>query len=100
SSREPKRRRHGLLWIFIAAVVVFFAADTVFSYYIDALWFGSLGYAEVFWKTLGLQGSVFAVFAAATFAVLLAGTRLLEPADLTSSGGSILVNGRPIRLPV
>ncbi len=54
----------------------------------------------MFWKTLGLQGSVFTAFAAATFAVLLAGTRLLEPADLTSSGGSILVNGRPIQLPV
>ena len=25
-------------------------------YYVDALWFGALGYGDVFWKTLNIQG--------------------------------------------
>ena len=29
---------------------------TALSYYVDALWFDSLGYGDVFWTTLRLQG--------------------------------------------
>ena len=46
------------------------AATLGSSYYVDALWFGSLGYADVFWKTLSFQSGVFAAFAAATFLIL------------------------------
>ena len=101
-SGPAPRHRRGLLWIAIAGLVVFLTADTVLEYYVDSLWFGSLGYADVFWRALGLQGGVFAAVAIATFVVLLAGTRLLEPPELASTGrGSVLlVNGRPIQLPV
>jgi uncharacterized membrane protein (UPF0182 family) len=52
--RQPPRRRVFLL-IFAVLAVIFFTSRTVLSYYVDALWFGSLGYAEVFRKTISLQ---------------------------------------------
>ncbi|GAC1437488.1 MAG: UPF0182 family protein [Terriglobales bacterium] len=72
------------------------------SYYVDALWFGSLGYGEVFRKTLSFQWGVFAVFFAATFFVLygwfLALRRAYQP-DLLS-GGIIYIGRQPVKLPV
>jgi uncharacterized protein len=98
---RPRGRRL-LLLIFAVLAVIFFSSRTVLSYYVDALWFGSLGYAEVFRKTISLQWLVFAVFFAATFFVLygwfLALWRTYQP--LLLGGGAIFVGGRPIRLPV
>src|ERR1700682_4705948 len=99
--RQPPRRRVFLL-LFAALVVVFFSSRTVLSYYVDALWFGSLGYAEVFRKTISLQWLVFAVFFAATFIILygwfLVLWRAYQPHLL--GGGPIFVGGRPLTLPV
>ncbi len=99
--RQPPRRRV-LLLIFAVLAVILFSSRTVLSYYVDALWFGSLGYAEVFRKTISLQWLVFAGFFAATFFVLygwfLALWRTYQPHLL--GGGPIFVGGRPIRLPV
>src|ERR1700675_1560461 len=98
---RPRGRRL-LLLIFAVLAVIFFSSRTVLSYYVDALWFGSLGYAEVFRKTISLQWLVFAVFFAATFFVLygwfLALWRAYQPHLLGS--GRIFVGGRPRRLPV
>ena len=99
--RQRPRRRLFLI-IFAVLAVIFFSSRTVLSYYVDALWFGSLGYAEVFRKTISLQWLVFAVFFAATFFVVygwfLALWRTYQP--LLLGGGPIFVGGRPIRLPV
>jgi uncharacterized membrane protein (UPF0182 family) len=99
--RQPPRRRVFLI-IFAVLAVIFFSSRTVLSYYVDALWFGSLGYAEVFRKTISLQWLVFAAFFAATFLILygwfLALWRAYQPHLLGS--GPIFVGGRPIRLPV
>ena len=40
------------------------------SYWVDLLWFQSLGYGELFWKSLGLQIADFVVFAGTTFLIL------------------------------
>src|ERR1700719_4105528 len=99
--RQPPRRRVFLI-IFAVLAVIFFSSRTVLSYYVDALWFGSLGYAEVFRKTICLQWLVFAGFFAAPFFVLygwfLVLWRTYQP--LLLGGGPIFVGGRPIRLPV
>ena len=72
------------------------------SYYVEALWFGSLGYGEVFRKTLSFQWGVFAVFFAVTFFVLygwfLALRRAYQP-DLLS-GGIIYIARQPVKLPI
>jgi uncharacterized protein len=99
--RQPPRRRVFLV-IFAVLAVIFFSSRTVLSYYVDALWFGSLGYADVFRQTISLQWLVFAVFFAATFLVLygwfLALWRTYQPHLL--GGGPIFVGGRQLRLPV
>ncbi len=43
---KPRRRRFFL--ILVALAVIFFAIRTALSYYVDVLWFGSLGYGDVF----------------------------------------------------
>jgi uncharacterized membrane protein (UPF0182 family) len=99
---RQRPRRRVFLFIFAVLAVVFFSSRTVLSYYVDALWFGSLGYAEVFRKTISLQWLVFAVFFAATFLILygwfLGLSRTYQPHLL--GGGPIFVGGRPLRLPV
>jgi uncharacterized membrane protein (UPF0182 family) len=99
--RSPKRRRLLFLVLGLIALVVFFSR-TVLSYYVDALWFGSLGYGEVFRKTIILQWSIFAIFGALTFCILYGWFLLLRsrhrfdmPLDRI-----ILVNGHPLKLPV
>ena len=71
------------------------------SYYVDALWFESLGVADVFWTTLRLQGQTFTFFFAATFLILYGSFLALKPAQLGELAGlPILINGQPIKLPV
>src|SRR5689334_5164179 len=96
----PRRRRRPLGWIVLAILLLFFAGGTLLSYYVDALWFESLGYGQVFWKTLSLQSVVFAAFGVLTFLVLYGGFLALEPEQLESSGNFIMINGRPVRIPV
>ncbi len=98
--RSPRRRRFLLILGVFAAI--FFGGRTAVSYYVDALWFGSLGYAEVFWKTLTLQWGLFAAFAAATFVILYGSFVALKRAHLPDlpSGHTILIGGQPLKLPV
>jgi uncharacterized protein len=51
-------------------IALFLGGSTIVSYYVDALWFGSLGYRDVFWKSWGLEWAVFAAAFAATFLIL------------------------------
>jgi uncharacterized membrane protein (UPF0182 family) len=60
----------------------FFGARAALSYYVDVLWFGSLGYGDVFWKTLSLQWEIFTAFAAATFLILYGSFLALKRAHL------------------
>jgi uncharacterized membrane protein (UPF0182 family) len=96
------RRRRGFLLILAVLAVIFFGGRTVLSYYVDVLWFTSLDYGDVFWKTLSLQWGVFTVFAAATFLILYGAFLALKRAHLSDlpSGHTILIGGRPITLPV
>ena len=58
-THPPRRRRRFLLILAVLAAIVF-GGRTALSYYVDVLWFGSLGYGDVFWKTLSLQSGIFA----------------------------------------
>jgi uncharacterized membrane protein (UPF0182 family) len=69
----PGRKRRGNRLILVIVAVVLAAvvgSRTALSYYVDSLWFGSLGYREVFWKSWGLGWVAFAIFFAATFLIL------------------------------
>src|ERR1700723_3735206 len=99
---HPPRRRRRFIIILGVLAAILFGGRTVLSYYIDALWFGSLGFGEIFWKTLSLQWGIFAAFTAATF-IILYGTFLgLKRAHLPDlpSGHTIFIGGQPLKLPV
>ena len=95
--------RRRWLWVVLALIaVVLFAGRSWLSYYVDVLWFGSLGYGAVFWKTLALQWGIFAVSGVVTFVFLYAIFLVLKRADFTpdSNGRTILIGGRALKLPV
>src|SRR2546423_10932780 len=97
--RAPRRR--GRIFLLAVLGVLVLSAGTALSYYVDALWFGSLGYGDVFWKTLRIQALAFSAFAGVTFAVLYGSFLAFKPDRLDELAGSaILINGQPLRLPV
>src|ERR1022692_3914429 len=98
--RPRRRRRFVIIFVVLAAIVI--ASRTTLSYYVDALWFGSLGYGDVFWKTLSLQWGIFAAFGAATFVILYGSFLALKRAHLPDlpSGHTIIIGGQPMKLPV
>jgi uncharacterized protein len=100
-THPPRRRRRFLLILTVLAVIVF-GGRIALSYYVDVLWFESLGYRDVFWKTLGLQWGIFTAFATATFLILYGSFLALKRAHLPDlpSGHTIFIGGKPLRLPV
>src|SRR5271154_3484384 len=98
----PPRGRRSFLIILAVLAAILFAARTTLSYYVDVLWFESLGYGGVFWKTLGLQWEIFTAFAAATFLILYGSFLALKRAHLPElpSGHTIFIGQQPVRLPV
>ena len=97
-----RRRRLPFILILILLALVVFGGRTALSYYVDALWFASLGYGDVFWKTLRLQSTVFTLFTGATFLILYGSFLGLKRAHLTDlpSGDTIFIGGQPVKLPV
>ena len=100
--QKPRRFRLAV-YLFIAIVVlVLIGGRAAISYWVDLLWFGSLGYAPVFWKTFGLEWGTFSAFALLTFLVLIGAFLALRhrhPGELPETH-TIYVAGRPIELPV
>jgi uncharacterized protein len=99
---SPGRRRRFFLLILAVLALIFFGGRNALSYYVDVLWFESLGYRDVFWKTLSLQWGSFTVFAAATFLILYGSFLALKRAHLSDlpSGHTIFIGGQPLKLPV
>ena len=99
---QPPRPGRRFLLILAVFACIFFGGRAALSYYVDVLWFRSLGYGEVFWKTLSLQWGVFAAFAATTFVILYGSFLALKRSHLSDlpSGHTILIGGRPVKLPV
>src|ERR1044072_9784652 len=85
--RRSSPRRRGLILVIVLIVALFLSASTTLSYYVDALWFSSLGYSAVFWRTLNFQAVAFIAFTLLTFAALYGSFLLFKPeslADLTT----------------
>jgi uncharacterized membrane protein (UPF0182 family) len=73
----------------------------VVSYYVDAVWFESLGYGAVFWTRVLIQAVAFGAFALVTFLVLFGAVSALRPARVAELiGGTILISGQRVMLPV
>jgi uncharacterized membrane protein (UPF0182 family) len=76
---KRSRRRRGRLFLLAAIAVLLLSGGTALSYYVDALWFDSLGYIDVFWKTLNLQSAAFVAFAVITFLVIYGSFLAFKP---------------------
>jgi uncharacterized protein len=98
----PRRSRRFFLLMLAALAVIVVGGRAALSYYVDVLWFDSLGYRDVFWKMLGLQWGIFVAFAATTFLILYGSFLALKRAHLPNlpSGHTIFIGGQPLRLPV
>jgi uncharacterized membrane protein (UPF0182 family) len=98
--RPPRRRRFFFIIALLALIV--FGGRTALSYFVDLLWFRSLGYGAVFSKTLVIEWGIFAAFAAATFLILYGSFAALKRTHLPDLPGShtIFFGGQPLRLPV
>ncbi|HTS54448.1 MAG TPA: UPF0182 family protein [Burkholderiales bacterium] len=97
----PPRRRRVLISLLAGLAVAVFGGDATLSYYVDALWFESLGYTSVFWTRLNLQVATFGAFALITFLALYGVFLALKPARLDEMiGGTILINRQRVKLPV
>src|SRR5215467_8823294 len=97
--RRP-RRLYLLILVLLLAVVLF--GRLTVSYYVNALWFASLGYADVFLKTLIAQWLVFAIFTGATFLILYLSFLALKRTHSADFPGSktILIAGQTVNVPV
>jgi hypothetical protein len=102
-SHSRSRGLRYVLYLALAVVIlIFFSARTAISYWVDLLWFSSLGFADVFWKTFNFEWGTFAAFAVLTFVILYAAFLALRhshAADLPETH-TLFFGGQPITLPV
>lgn len=99
----PAGPRHRALF-FVAAIVLFalLISRSAIAWWVDLLWFRSLGYEHVFWMTRGLQWGLFAIFVLSTFLIVY-GTFLAFRRALGSDlpdVHTLYVGGQPVHLPV
>jgi uncharacterized membrane protein (UPF0182 family) len=95
----PPRRRSWRRWLLGAVVLLFIVLSRSLSIYISALWFGSLGYSDVYWYILKFKILLFLVFFLLTALILRAGFSLLERtfAVQALTPRTILVNNQPVQ---
>jgi uncharacterized protein len=101
--QQPPRRHRRLFFLVLAVLaVVIFCSRTALSYYIETLWFGSLGYGDVFRKTITLQWAVFAAFFSVTFLFLYGWILALRRAYRSDLPDDyvIVVGEQSLKLPV
>ncbi len=101
-SQPARPHRRTFFVIFAIAAVILFGGRTALSYWVDLLWFRSLGYGDVFWKILGFKWGIFTAFAAVTFVILYGAFSALKrahSADLPSDH-TIYIAGNAVNLPV
>ncbi|WP_348262671.1 UPF0182 family protein [Telmatobacter sp. DSM 110680] len=94
--------RRGLLGIILVVFLILFSAKTTISYYVDSLWFSSLGYSEVFWRTLEFKWAAFAIPFLLTFVVLYGWFSVLRHGtrEELRNAGTIVLGNRTFELPV
>jgi uncharacterized membrane protein (UPF0182 family) len=95
----PQRPVRFLLFAILA--LIFFAGPTLVGFYTDWLWFGEVGYQQVFLTMLRAQGTLFviafviaAVWLAANLRLALATVGDVRPTFTTREGIEVPLPGR------
>ena len=99
---QGRQRRRGFLLLALAAFVLFIGGRVAISNWVDLLWFQSLGYGAVFWKTFWLQTTMLILFGGTTFFILYSAfliLRRLHHADMPKSQ-ALMIAGRPVQLSI
>jgi uncharacterized protein len=98
----PRRHNRKLPFLLAVIAVVLLGSRTALSYWVDLLWFQSLGYGDVFLRSLGLRWGIFIGFAAATFIILYGAFSLLKRAHLDDLplNHTIFIGGQELNLSV
>jgi uncharacterized membrane protein (UPF0182 family) len=92
---SPMKFRRALLGFILVVFLILFSAKTTISYYVDSLWFSSLGYSEVFWRTLEFKWAAFAIPFVLTFLILYGWFSVLRHGtreELRNAGTIVLGN--------
>jgi len=100
--KQLRSRPAKIVLLIVLLVAILFGGRTALSYWVDLLWFRSLGYGDVFWTTWRLQCGIFVVFTVATFLILYGAFWALKRAhraDLPSDH-EIVIAGQPVNLSV
>jgi uncharacterized membrane protein (UPF0182 family) len=102
--REDPPAKHRGVFVLIAFIllVILFSARTAISYYVDSLWFSSLNYSEVFWRTLQFKWTAFALPFVLTFLILYSWFMILRRGcrEELRNAGTIVLGNRTFELPV
>ena len=99
---QPRRGRRLLLIVALIVLLIVFSFRTAITYWVNLLWFRSLGYERVFWTTQFMAWGIFAAFAVLTFAILYGSFLALKRAhghDLPDTH-TIFIGGQPLSFPV
>src|SRR6185436_1803450 len=98
----PRRRsrRRWLLLLVIAVVVLLFLSSRVLSIYVSALWFGSLGYASVYWYMFKLKIELFLIFFVLTASILRLAFWVIDRAfaSFAIAPRTVLINQQPVQI--
>ena len=100
--RSSTWRRRAIVLLAALTLGILVCGRIGLAYWVDLLWFESLGYGGVFWKSASLQIIDFVFFAGTTFLILYGAFSVLRrshEADLPKAR-SIIIAGRPISLSV
>lgn len=72
----PRKRRRWRIALIVAAIVLLFSFSRIVSVYLSALWFGSLGYSDIYWYVFKTKAALLIGFTVLT-ALLLSAVFLL-----------------------
>ena len=75
---SPPKRRRWRGWLIAAIVVLLIVLSRSLAIYVSALWFGSLGFEDVYWYILKLKVALFLIFGLLTVLILRGAFWLLE----------------------
>lgn len=95
----PPKRRRWLRWLIAGAVLLFLALSRILAVYVSALWFGSLGYSNVYWYIFKLKLALFLIFFLLTVLILRCAFWLLERAFAAHAlqPRTIMLNNQPFQ---
>src|SRR6185436_15557846 len=90
--------RRWRVWVIAGLILTLIALYRSLSIYLSALWFGSLGYSDVYWYIFKLKLALFLVFTVLTVVILRGALWLLGRvfgAD-TLARRTIIINNQPV----